>query len=280
MTDQTEEYYKYLSKIKGLSDRTIYHYMTYHRHFKDQEITQKSINKFLQSKSNNTVCRSYLKSWLEFLGKEKEFDIPKAKTGRDKQRIIRHITRSEMKKIIHNAYLYKTKFGIMFEILYYGALRRSELGTIKTNSINWSKMDGENVEVKVIGKGKKDRTIYIPTKTAFRIVKIYFKKGLINNHMNREDIVTKLSSMDDRLFTYSENRIWRKIKDLSIKALGRAIRPHEIRHARATHMLEDKIPERTIQRYLGHSSLAVTEIYLHTTEKKALEEIDLLSKHL
>lgn len=280
MTDQTKEYYTYLKRIKGLSERTIYHYFTYHRHFHDQNISQNSINKFLQSKNNNTVCRSYLKSWLEFLGKDKEFKIPKAKTGREKQRIIRYISREEMARIIKEAYLYKRKFGIMFEILYYGALRRSELRTISTNSINWENLNGKNTEVKVTGKGKKDRTVYIPSKTALRILKIYAKKGLINDHMTREDVIIKLSNMNDPLFTYSENAIWRKIRDLSIKAIGRSIRPHEIRHARATHMVEDKIPERTIQKYLGHSSLAITEIYLHTTEKKALQEIDLLSKHL
>lgn len=279
-TDPTVRFYHYLKRVKGLSNRTIYHYMTYHRHYMNQKINQASINRFLQSKNNNTVCRSYLKAYLEFKGLDNQFKIPKAKTGIGRKRIIRYITKDEIKRIIQQSFKKGFKQGIMMEIMYYGALRRAELSTIKTNSFKWDDLSGNYVQLSITGKGKKDRVVLIPVTTVQKILRVYYNRGLINNHMGRNDILSKLSSIDDNLFNYGERSILNMVHKVSRDALGKIIRPHEIRHARATHLLEDGNSERTIQKYLGHSSLAITEIYLHTTEKQALSEIESKSKTL
>jgi len=77
----TQDYCDYLKKIKGLSDRTAYHYLTYHRHFVDHPLSQENINSFIKSKNNNSVCRGYMKSYLEFLKRDREFDLPIVKSG-------------------------------------------------------------------------------------------------------------------------------------------------------------------------------------------------------
>ena len=118
MGDQLQEYVNYLKKIKGLSDKSVYHYLTYHKHFMDLPCTQKSINSFVQSKNNNPVCRAYLKSYLEFLKKDKEFDLPKVKTGSKKRRLIRPVSRVEINKIRECAYSEKKRDGIVFDLIY------------------------------------------------------------------------------------------------------------------------------------------------------------------
>ena len=280
--DQHQLYHDYLKKTKGISDRTIYNYIsTYYRHFVDQDLTQKSIEEFVQSKNNCSMVRGFMKSYLEFLKRDKEFDIPKSKTGRSKKKIIRPISSNEIKAIRKYFYSNRMKDGVMFDLLYYGALRRSEILTINTNSFdweNWFKDLNEFCLFKVMGKGKKERNVLVHPDAIKFILDVYLEKGLINNHMDKSEIIIKLNSIDDPLFDTGEWSIWRIIKRNSKKAIGRDVRPHEIRHARATELLNKGASVRDIQQYLGHSSVAVTEIYLHTKEKVSLNRIKDLSK--
>lgn len=282
--NQIQLYYDFLKKTKGISDRTIYCYIsTYYRHFVDQKLTQKNIDKFIESKNNSFMSRAFMKSYLEFLKRDKDFSLPKTKTGRSRKKIIRDISKKEVKVLINSAYSNNVRVGVLIDLLYWGALRRTEILTIKTNSFNWDKWfdkPDDYCPLKVTGKGKKDRIVFVHPNTVKEIMDQYLNRGLINNFMSKEDIIIKLSSIEDPLFSMGEWNIWRIVKKVSQEALKRKIRPHEIRHARATHMLEDGASVREIQRYLGHSSIAVTEIYLHTSEEQALNRLNTLPKDL
>jgi len=277
MTDKIQEFHDYLKEIKGLSDRTIYHYFTYHKHFCMMELNQENINKFIQSKKNNSVCRAYMKVYLEYLQKDREFSLPIKKSGSSKKRLIRGVSKTEINKIRDYAYSCKLRDGIIFDLLYFGALRRAEIKTIKTNSFNWQRWfydPDKYCEFNVIGKRNKERTVLVHPKAVMNILDIYYKKGLLTPVMSPDDVVAKLSTMDDLLFPkISEWSVWRIVKKYSVMALQRDIRTHEIRHARATELEESGATIRDIQRYLGHSSLVVTEIYLHSDAGKSLERI-------
>jgi len=56
MADITTEYCDYLIKIKGLSERTAYCYLKYHRHFMIKDLSQESINAFALSKKTIVLC--------------------------------------------------------------------------------------------------------------------------------------------------------------------------------------------------------------------------------
>lgn len=278
----TQDYCDYLRKIKGLSDRTAYHYLIYHRRFTEKPLTQKNINAFMLSKKNNSVCRGYMKSYLEFLKLDREFDLPVTKTGSKKKKLIRPVSESEINKLRDCAYSSKKRDGIIVDLLYYGALRRGEILTIKINSFDWEAFFGKPTKygkVRVTGKGKKERIVLVHPKAIKTLLGMYLDIGIITNFMKPEEIVEKLNSMDAPLFKkLSEWSVWGVVRKHSTKHLKRDIRPHELRHARATELEDHGASIKDIQIYLGHSSLMTTEIYLHSDEKKALERIKDLSE--
>ena len=284
MTDNIKEFHNYLKKIKGLSDRSIYHYFTYHRHFVLMPLSQKSINKFTETRSNNSVCRGYLKAYLEFLGNTKDFDLPIVRSGSQKKRLARPIAKAEINKIIDLAYSRHLKDGILMDLLYYGALRRSEPLSIKVNGFDWGewfKDPDKYCILNVIGKRDKERRVVVHPRVVKKLLEIYLAKGILTPQMDIADMIEKLRSMDDPLFkSMTEWNVWKLVKKYAKLSLNRDIRTHEMRHARATELESNGATIRDIQRYLGHGDQRTTEIYLHSDETKSLDNIKTLSESL
>jgi integrase/recombinase XerD len=62
--------------------------------------------------------------------------------------------------------------------------------------------------------------------------------------------------------------------------LARRITPHMLRHTAATLLIESGVDIRFVQRLLGHSSIATTEIYTHVSDealRTILQKADILS---
>ncbi|MDE1208485.1 tyrosine-type recombinase/integrase, partial [Tenacibaculum larymnensis] len=60
------------------------------------------------------------------------------------------------------------------------------------------------------------------------------------------------------------NRVLAIAKATSDKAIiEKSITPHILRHSIATHLLEKGVPIESIKTFLGHSSLASTQLYTH-----------------
>lgn len=275
--ESDDPYLKWLRKSRGLSLTTVYHYYTYYKDFVKMDLTQKNINKYLQQRKNNSVVRGFMKSFLEFLKVDKEFVIMRKPTGTIKKRIIRKFTPDQIKKVSSYCYDKSLRHGLMFDLLYYGALRIDELISVRVNSFDWEGFfnnPDKHCKLIVIGKGKKHRPVLIPAKTINKLLENYLENKVIDDHMGKSEIVDKLSIIDDPLFhnLYSK-RIWLDVKHNSERSIGIAIRPHELRHTRATELERQGASIRSIQYYLGHSNAQTTEIYLHTTQKTSLQNI-------
>ena len=271
---------KYLLEVRKLGVRSIKIYMFYYRHLDLDKLSEEYIDKFIRKHGNIAPVRGFMKNYLEYHGLNMEkIKFPKMPTGRKPKRIVRPITKEEI--VAERDYLYKVSFkkGLMFEIMYQGALRRVEVPTIRLNSFQWNvwfEDPSKFCRLKVLGKGKKERFVIINPKTIEKMLSYYLENF---NFVNNEHLRNYLNS-DKLLFKRKDGRsinekiVYDIIKKASLKIFERDIRPHEMRHQRASELEESGVSVRDIQKYLGHSRITTTEGYLHGSSGNSLKKIE------
>lgn len=155
----------------------------------------------------------------------------------------------------------------VLEMLFATGARVSELADLKPKNIDFKKF-----EIKLLGKGSKERIIQICNKEAIQIILEYyekFKKEIIecdNFFINKQK--KKLSDQSIRTI------VKKSAIDVNIR---KHVTPHTYRHTFATLLLEQGVDVKYIQQLLGHSSITTTQIYTHVSNKKQREI--LLKKH-
>ena len=272
-----ETYSEYLIFQKGLSPNTVDSYISDLKklslYLQDSEISQQSIeNYFLDisdfNYSTSTKKRFYssIKNFLKYLDEEE--NILQIKVSELRLKSIRKLPEilsvEDIEKMI-NAYKHddflNSRNKTIIDVLYSTGCRVSELC-----NINLSDLDLVDNSLKLKGKGSKQRIVPIGSELKVNLLK-YLKI--------REDFI---NSKGEPLFlTKSRNNldrtaVFRIIKSTALKAsLDTNIHPHTLRHSAATHMLEGGCDLRTVQEFLGHSSVSTTQIYTKVT-KEFLEE--------
>ena len=148
---------------------------------------------------------------------------------------------------------------LIISSLYSLGIRRAELIGLRTGDVDF----GRNV-VKVRGKGDKMREIPLVPLLSEEIL-LYLKA--VETMCGRE------RSLEEPLFvTYSGNPLYAKYVDRVVKsALGRVRSvkgrrsPHVLRHSLATELMNGDAELNSIKELLGHSSLAATQVYTHSS---------------
>lgn len=137
-------------------------------------------------------------------------------------------------------------------------LRLSELNSININSIHKDKLS-------VIGKGNKERTIYL-NKSCIQAIDNYVKleRPKIKNVKDKEALF--LSQKGNRLSTRAIQLIIDNINKNS--GLNKEkLSPHKLRHTMATLLYQNGADLISLQQLLGHTSISTTQIYTHTDSK-------------
>jgi integrase/recombinase XerC len=145
----------------------------------------------------------------------------------------------------------------MLELLYATGVRVGELCGLDIDDV-----DRERNVVRVLGKGRKERTVPFGLPAA-RALESWLARGRSQLRAEGAGAALFLGVRGQRI----DQRAVRRLVHQRIAAVDGApdIGPHGLRHSAATHLLEGGADLRSVQEMLGHSSLATTQLYTHVT---------------
>ncbi|MDR0753535.1 MAG: tyrosine-type recombinase/integrase [Holosporaceae bacterium] len=144
----------------------------------------------------------------------------------------------------------------LFTLLYCSGLRINEALNIKTKDIS--------SEIKICGKGKKDRMIILLPITLERI-KFY----IVNCPHNLKDGFLFVGLRGKRLHASTVDNRLQKLRLLH--GLPDHASAHAFRHSFATHLIRNGADLRSVQELLGHESLSSTQIYTDIDDYSLLQ---------
>lgn len=146
---------------------------------------------------------------------------------------------------------------VIAELLYASGLRISELVALDVDDI-----DFERRTLKVLGKGNKERVVPFG-KPAERVIIAWIRSH--RKVLARQEAKGALlvGARGARLNV----RQAREVISKALESLGdtAASGPHALRHTVATHLLDGGADLRAVQEFLGHASLATTQLYTHVS---------------
>ncbi|MEE9348986.1 MAG: tyrosine-type recombinase/integrase [Flavobacteriaceae bacterium] len=219
-----------------------------------------------QNKSNRTINRkiSALKSFYKFLIKTKcikESPLQKHKSLKVPKRINIPFNQKEIEEVIllfdNSTDFNSIRNKLIVETLYATGIRRNELISIKLNDV-----DLKRNTIKVLGKRNKER--YIPL---LKIIKESIQDYLI--------VRKEIENNCDYLFiTEKGNKLYGTLVYRVINSYFSSVSskvkksPHVLRHAFATHLLNEGADLNAVKELLGHASLASTQVYINSSLKE------------
>lgn len=242
-----------------------------------KNIAKLEIKKYLQSITHfrhKTIKRKLasLRAMLNYFECEEESYInPMRKMQirmRENVRLPTVMNLNELREIlctVHKAIIpntsYSTKTSIrniaVIELLFATGMRVSELCNLQNKDI-----DITQGTIRIIGKGNKERVIYVCQSETI--------SALIQWINAKSDNNAECSFFTNRLNRpLSPQSVRHLVHNLVVQAgLKKHITPHTFRHTLATLLLEEDVDIRYIQSILGHSSISTTQIYTHVNLSK------------
>ena len=147
------------------------------------------------------------------------------------------------------------KHRMVISLFYGTGLRMNEVVNLKMSNI-----DSKSFQIKVTGKGSKDRFTILP-KQLLEDLRKYYLQDKPETYLFEGQ--TKGKPMHPRSMQHFVQRY------VTMIGLGKKdYSAHTLRHSFATHLLDAGVDIHTIKELLGHSSIATTMIYLHLQQSK------------
>ncbi len=223
-----------------------------------EDITIGDLNRFkiyLSTKKKYSKNSLYLavkaiKAYFKYKGLDTASTLTAPKRPRQ---MPKYLTEEEVKRLLDAAKDNPRDFAIL-SLLVYSGIRVSELCNLRLEDIDFT----ERIVYVRSGKGDKDRIVVI-SPAAVNALEEYLS--------SRTDDMEYLfaSRKSPQITRVQVFRIVRKYARLA--GIRKNVTPHVLRHTLATTMLRRGVDIRYIQQFLGHSSVATTQIYTHVDDE-------------
>lgn len=278
-------YVKYLSLEKNYSIHTVDNYSRDIKQFlgfteEEIEVKENKIREFLEFLSKKkydktSIIRKVIavRNFYKYLVKMKK--TPKNPfvyilTPKDDKKLPSVLTEQETAALLDatgEKDFLALRDKTILELLYSTGIRVHEVTTLDTSDV-----DFVNEEIKVFGKGAKERIV--PTGgQAIAALRKYIKA------------LKKISPTGALFINKNKGRLTTRgielmIKKYAVKAgIEKKVTPHTLRHSFATHLLDRGADLRSVQELLGHANLSTTQIYTHLSINKLKREYDKAHPH-
>ncbi len=277
-----EDFKIYLKSEKNFSSNTIraytsdvYTFLIWADNLNVDEIDTKKFSEYLYfiqkiNYTKTTVARKIasIRAFYKFLYREEIIENNPSDaicTPKRPKSLPEFMSEEEVENILRNVKI-ETPAGyrnrVIFELLWVSGMRISEL-----SNLNYENLNLEQNEIRVLGKGSKERIVLIPDKT---------KENLKNYIENVSDLIckTKKTPSSPLFINYNgfrlQNQSIRKALNEVVQKieLPKKITPHVFRHSFATRLLENGADLRIVQELLGHASISNTQIYTHVSSAR------------
>ncbi|HEV2755569.1 MAG TPA: tyrosine-type recombinase/integrase [Actinomycetota bacterium] len=127
-------------------------------------------------------------------------------------------------------------------------------------SITCSDVDLRDGTVRIVGKGRRERQVFLTNDWIVALAESYMKTRL---ELGIGHAFLLFNSLGNPLSPAAMRR--RLVKAALAAAVDARVTPHMLRHTAATQLIEAGVDIRYIQRLLGHASLSTTEVYTHVS---------------
>ena len=147
----------------------------------------------------------------------------------------------------------------LVSFLYSTGCRVSEVVSLNINDVDFKKR-----EICVIGKGGKERTVYLTEVAAMHL------KEYLDGRKDRKDALF-LGKGERRL---GKNGIEILLKRIGKKAQVGNVHPHRFRRTLATYMIDHGASLQDVQAILGHEDIRTTQIYVFTAQRNVRQAFE------
>lgn len=259
-------------KLEGLSSTTLEGYkielriLAKHVRKRTTDITAADVRVYLAQfehlkLSSLSKRLSVLKSFFSWLTSEELIlrdPTVKIKPPKKEKRLPKALSIEELEMLRESCRTVRQR--AFLEVLYATGCRLSEVHDLNKSDINYQAMS-----TNVIGKGDKERSVYLSFKALFHLKK-YLKE--------RDDNVDALMATERKPYRrLSKRGIQREIGIIAKNAgLDKKVSPHTLRHTFATLTLNNGADIVAVQHLLGHSSPSTTQTYAVLSDERKREQ--------